>query len=178
MRYPLLAIGAAASVAVIVAVAADPPKLGPEWTYDKEMKEYKKTMSTKVTRSGGGNTQGYYLDLRHDKVLAYDTDENISTGVRVNDTINLEIRRNPKGGPDTISVGINKCGYADLDGDGIWDGFCDSRGDSRRIYIRHDGAWVPVCDSKGGFTIPQLSFDGKTEYTWDGKEWVGRPVNR
>jgi hypothetical protein len=37
MQYPFFVVGAVVLVAVAVAVAGDPPKLGPEWTYDKEM---------------------------------------------------------------------------------------------------------------------------------------------
>lgn len=180
MRYSHLAVVALAMVAVVVAVAADPPKPGPEWTYDKKMQHYVKTMPIKVSRSGGGNTQGYYLDLRNDKVLAYDTDENIVTGVRVNDTMNLEIRKHPKGGPGRVSLVMNKCAYHDLDRDGVWDAWCDGRGDPHRCFIRRDGAWVEVCDSKGGLVGdgPELSIDRRTEYTWDGKEWKRRPVDR
>src|SRR5262245_52648492 len=103
MRYPLLAVGALTLLAVFVTVAADPPKLGPEWTYDKEMREYKKSLPIKVTRSGGGNTQGYHLDLQHDKVVVYETDENIATGVYINGKMQFDIRKDPKGGPSQIS---------------------------------------------------------------------------
>src|SRR5688572_10456459 len=117
MRYSLLAVGAVASVSVAVAVvvAADPPKLGAEWSYDKEMQEYRKTMPIKVTRPAAGvSDQNYHLELRHDKFVIGDTDENTSTGVRVNDTINLELRKNPKGGPGKVTVVMNKCAYLDL----------------------------------------------------------------
>jgi len=178
VRNPLLTIGAVAVAAVVV--AADPPKLGPEWTYEKEMKRYTKTMPIKVTRSAGGNTQGYFLDLRDDKVLVYDTDENTSTGVRVNDTIDLEIWKNRKRGSNSVTVGLAKCVYHDLDRDGVWDSWYDGRGGSDKCYIRRDGAWVQVCDSKGGLVGdgPELSIDRKTEYTWDGKNWISRPVDR
>jgi hypothetical protein len=180
MRHALLAFCAAAMLTGVVSVAADPPKLGPEWTYDKETTSYKKTIPVKVTRSAGGNVQGYYLDLRHDKVLASDTDENMATEVRVNDTIKLEIRKNQKGEPSSVMVVIGKCVYHDLDRDGVWDSLHDNRGGANKNYIRHNGAWVEVCDAKGGLVGPgpEFSLDGKTEYTWDGTEWKSRSVER
>ena len=181
MKYTFLTGGAVALVAVVVVVAADPPKLGPEWTYDKKMKEYTKTMSVKVTRpSAGVSGQGYHLDLQHDKMLIHDTDENTTTGVRVNDTINLEIWKNRKGGPGRVTVGMGKCVYHDLDRDGVWDSWYDGRGDSHKCFIRRDGAWVQVCDAKGSLVGdgPELSIDRKTEYTWDGKEWKSRSVSQ
>jgi hypothetical protein len=178
MNYRLLTLGAVALAAV--AIAADPPKLGPEWTYDKEMKEYKKTMPIKVTRpSAGLSGQGYHLDLQHDKVVVNDTDDNIATEVRVNDTMSLYIRKEAKGGPGRVTVVVNKCAYTDLDGDGVWDAMGDGRAASSKFFIRRDGEWVQVCDSKGGVGDgPALSADRKTEYTWDGKAWTSRAVNR
>jgi hypothetical protein len=178
MRYSLLVVGAV--VLVAVATAADPPKLGPEWTYDEKMKHYKKMMPIKVVRSSAaGSGQNYYLDLQHDKVLIYDeTGDNSYTSLRVNDTVSVEIEKNRKGGPAQTSFEANKCRYVDLNGDGVWDGWYDKRGDARKVFIWRDNAWIPVCDSKAGFTEPRLSLDRKTEYTWDGKEWKSRPVDR
>lgn len=179
MRYTVLAVGAVGLAVVVAVVAAEPPKLGPEWTYDKEMKQYEKTMPIKVTRSGGGNTRGYYLNLEYDKVMVHDTDGNIATGVRINDTIHLDIRKDPKGGPGKVTFGTNKCSHHDLDGDGVWDAWSDSRGAYTKCFIRHDGGWVQVGDSKSGFGDgPALSLDRKTEYTWDGRAWTSRPANR
>jgi hypothetical protein len=133
-------------------------------------------MPIKVTRIGPG--QSYYVDLQHDKLRAHDADDNSSTSLTVNDTVYVEIERNRKGGPAQISFEANKCGYVDLNGDGVWDGWCDKRGDAKKVFIWRYSGWIQVCDSKAGFTIPQLSLDRKTEYTWDGKEWKGRPVDR
>ena len=181
MRYSFLAFAVVVLLTIVVGVAANPPKLGPEWTYDEEMKEYKKTMPIKVTRSGGGNVQNYHLELRHDKVRAYDTDENITTGVRLNDTMSLEVWRKQKGGGGIITVAIGKCVYHDLDRDGVWDSWYDRRGGAHSCFIRRDGAWVEVCHVKGGLVGgdgAELSLDRKTEYTWDGTEWKSRPVDR
>ena len=100
MRYALLAFCAAVLVTGVVSVAGDPPKLGAEWSYDKEMRHFKKMMPIEVNRpSAGLSGQNYHFNLQHDKVLASDSDDNTSTSLRVNDTICLEIRKNPKGGP-------------------------------------------------------------------------------
>ncbi|HVK14618.1 MAG TPA: hypothetical protein VM597_38120 [Gemmataceae bacterium] len=179
MRYAVPAIGLVVLVAVVL--AADPPKLGPEWTYDKEMKQYTKDMVIKVTRSGGGNVQGYGLDLRHDKVRAYDTDDNIASGVTINGSMSLEleIRKDKKGEPQYIFFFVKKSSYHDLNGDGVWDAWYDSRGVGRIRNIWLDERWVPVEDSKAGFGHgPEQSPDRKTEYTWDGKAWTSRPANR
>jgi hypothetical protein len=175
MRRPILVVAVAALAAV--AVAADPPKLGPEWTYDKEMKEYTKKLQIKVTRSAGGNVQGYHLDLRDDKVVVYDTDGNIASGVTINGTISLDVRKGPKGSPGSVSFGGNGSSYHDIDGDGVWDAWSDARGWPRKRHIWRDGGWVQVCDSKAGFGDgPELSLDRKTEYVWDGKKWTSRPA--
>jgi hypothetical protein len=116
-------------------------------------------------------------------VLVTETDDNTATGVIVNGTMILDIRKDPKGGPSRISFGVvSKYCYHDLDGDGdvVWDAWCDSRGDYRKCFIRRDEGWVQVCDSKGGLVGdgPELSLDRKTEYVWDGKAWTSRPVDR
>jgi hypothetical protein len=178
MKRPLLAMGAVALAAVVF--AGDPPKLGPEWTYDEKMRHYTKTMPIKVTRYGGGDGQGYHVDLQHDKVVAYDTDSNVATGVIINGRMSLDFRKDPKGGPSRISFGVvNKYLYVDLDGDGVWDGWSDSRGKYTKRFIWLDGVWAQVEDSKAGLgDTPQRSLDRKTEYTWDGKEWKSRTVDR
>lgn len=110
---------------------------------------------------------------------AFDADNNTTTSVTLNDTLSLEIQKKPKGGPSKVEVVVNKCGYVDLDGDGVWDGWGDARGSSIMRYMRRDGAWVRVRLTRGGYgTGPELSLDEKTEYTWDGKEWTSRAVGR
>jgi hypothetical protein len=176
MRYALLAFCAAALLTGVVSVAGDPPKLGPEWTYDEKMQEYQKTMSIRVTRIGPG--QNYYFNLQHDKFRAHDADDNTSTSLTVNDSIHVEVQKGRKGKPDQIEFEANNCRYVDLNGDGVWDGWWDKRGDAIKTFIWRNSAWIEVCDSKAGFTEPRLSLDRKTEYTWDGKEWKSRPMDR
>ena len=176
MRYRLLAVGAVA----MLAVAADPPKLGPEWTYDEKMRQYTKTAPMKVVRTSAAvSGQNYYIDLQHDKLRAHDADDKTSMGITLNDSITLEVK-NPKGGPPSILYGVyNRCSYHDLNGDGAWDAWYDSRGGERKRHIWRKGSWVQVRDMKAGFgDTPEKSLDEKTEYTWDGKEWQGRAVGR
>lgn len=179
MRHAIFVIGAIALATI--AVAAAPPKLGPEWTEDKEAQNYFKMTPIRVTRSAGGNTRNYHLDLEHDKVRVTDTDGNIATGVTVSGTVGLDVRKDSKGRPGSVSAVINKSTYHDLDCDGVWDAWDDSRNGDHRRSIWCNGAWVRVCDFLGGFdngVRAVLSLDRQTEYVWDGKAWQGRPANR
>ncbi len=178
MKHRQIAIGSAGLLFVAV-VATGAPKLSSEWTYDKEMRHYSKSVPAKVTRPTlTGSGQNYFFDLQRDKLRAYDDDNDSSTGVTLNDKFTLEVQKKRKDRSERVSVVINKCGYVDLDGDGIWDVWGDARGDSRKSYIRFGGVWVEVCDSKSVGDGPELSLDRKSEYTWDGKEWKSKSVER
>jgi hypothetical protein len=78
MKRCLLPIGLVTLAAI--ACAANPPKqLGPEWTYDRKAQHYFKMLQIKAVRhTEGGNTQGYYLDLKHDEAWVCDTDNNMA----------------------------------------------------------------------------------------------------
>jgi hypothetical protein len=176
MKHRLLAVGVVALAAIAFAFADDKPKLGPEWTEDKQAQNFFKMMQIKVTRSAGGNARNYYLDLEHDKVRVVDTDDNIATSVSVNNSAGLEVRKDPKGAPSVVSVNVNKCTYHDMNCDGVWDAWDDAR-DGRKRYIRLNDRWVQVGDFIGGFSngVREVkSLDRKTEYIWDGKAWDSR----
>jgi hypothetical protein len=184
MKRCLHPIGLVTLVAIACA-ANQPKKFGPEWTYDEEERKYFKPMQIKVVRNPGGNVRGYHLDLEYDKVWLADTDGNIATSVNLNNSIELKVRKNPKGLPKEIRAVVNGSVHFDLNCDGAWDVWYDLRsGDHRKanFYILLDGSWVLVHDSRGRlrFGDEESSFaaspDGKTEYTWDGKVWNAKPA--
>jgi len=176
MKYCLFALCAATLAAV--AFAADKPKLGPEWTEDKLSQSYFKTMKILVTRSGGGNARNYHLDLEHDKVRVADSDGNIATDVFLNDKFNLELRKDPKGKPSSVTVRIDKWVYHDLNCDGEWDARSDGRTVTPNRFIWLNDQWVQVTYHHGRFgTGGEVNFfDGKTKYLWDGKVWTVKPA--
>lgn len=182
MRRSLLTFGVITLVAV--AVAADPPKkLGPEWTEDKETKEFFKMMQIKTVRSAGGNARNYYLDLEHDKVWVTDSDENIATSVHLNQTLSLRMRKDPKGATSNVTAIMNRCVHYDLNCDGAWDAWYDRRDGADKLYILHDGRWVRVIDVYGSFRAQGndkvvATPDLKTDYAWDGKVWNAKPSKR
>lgn len=184
MKHRLLALGVIALAAL--AFASDEPKPGQEWTEDKAAQNSSKMMPIRVTRAGGGPGKGgyarnYYLDLPRDKVRVTEEDSNIATSVRVNDTLGLELQKDPKGLPSAVSVVMNKTAYHDLDCDGVWDAWDDMRDGNLKRFISHKGQWVQVCDFVGSFfngAREVLSLDRKTKYAWDGKVWNARPPKR
>ncbi len=177
MKRCLFALGVFALVAV--AVAADPPKkLGPEWTYDKEAQHYFKMMQIKSVRSGAGGVGNYYLDLEHDKVWVSDSDDNIATSVHLNQTLSLEVRKDPKGVSSGITADVNGCLYRDLNCDGAWDTWYDRRDGASKLCILYDNQWIQVRYFRGQITngTGLFSLDKKTTYTWNGKVWNAQPA--